>query len=234
MKNQKDREVLFRQYLDGELSNELESQALHMIADDAEMREILNFERTLYRAYSDDSDIDSFSVPANFSDSVMDRLPVSSKAEPLPEKPTPIYSLFARRQITLNPVYAAAAALLIAFGFGYLLTNQNQPEPFFTADDFNTSTQVVSSADSQIWIRFVYFDDNAESIEIAGDFSEWSPVSLTREAMGDKKVWTGLIPMNRGEHRYMFVRNGEEWITDPLAEVQRDDGFGNKNAVIYL
>jgi hypothetical protein len=234
MKNQKDREVLFRQYLDGELSNELESQALHMIADDAEMREILNFERTLYRAYSDDSDIDSFSVPANFSDSVMDRLPVSSKAEPLPEKPTPIYSLFASRQITLNPVYAAAAALLIAFGFGYLLTNQNQPEPFFTADDFNTSTQVVSSADSQIWIRFVYFDDNAESIEIAGDFSEWSPVSLTREAMGDKKVWTGLIPMNRGEHRYMFVRNGEEWITDPLAEVQRDDGFGNKNAVIYL
>jgi hypothetical protein len=40
--------------------------------------------------------------------------------------------------------------------------------------------------------------------------------------------------MERGEHRYMFVKNGENWVTDPLAAIQQDDGFGNKNAVIYL
>jgi hypothetical protein len=40
--------------------------------------------------------------------------------------------------------------------------------------------------------------------------------------------------MNRGEHRYMFVKDGEEWVTDPMAPMQREDGFGNKNAVIYL
>jgi hypothetical protein len=40
--------------------------------------------------------------------------------------------------------------------------------------------------------------------------------------------------MDRGEHRYMFIKNGEKWVTDPLAPVQQDDGFGNKNAVIYL
>lgn len=234
MKNQNDREILFRRYLDGDLSEELESKALHMIADDAEMRDTLKFERTLFHAYSDKGNYDSFSVPENFADSVMVKLPESSINETIHEQSSNVTPLFASRQVTLNPLYAAAAVLLIAFGFGYILINQNQQQPFASSDDFTPSTQMVSSTESEIWIRFVYFDDNAESIEIAGDFSDWSPVSLTRESMGDKEVWTGLIPMNRGEHHYMFVRNGEEWITDPLAEVQREDGFGNKNAVIYL
>lgn len=234
MKNQNDREALFRRYLDGDLSEELESQALHMIADDAEMRDTLKFERTLLRAYSEKGNYDSFSVPENFADSVMSMIPESSVNETHLQKNSNIIPLFASRQVTLNPVYAAAAVLLITFGFGYILINQNQQQPVATSDDFTPTTQMVSSTESDIWIRFVYFDDDAESIEIAGDFSDWSPVSLTREVMGAKEVWTGLIPMKRGEHHYMFVRNGEEWITDPLAEVQRDDGFGNKNAVIYL
>jgi hypothetical protein len=32
----------------------------------------------------------------------------------------------------------------------------------------------------------------------------------------------------------MFVVDGSRWVTDPLAPVQRSDGFGNKNAVLQL
>jgi hypothetical protein len=49
-----------------------------------------------------------------------------------------------------------------------------------------------------------------------------------------KTVWTGLVPVSRGEHEYQFVVDGEKWVTDPLAPVKEDDGFGAKNAVLKL
>jgi hypothetical protein len=32
----------------------------------------------------------------------------------------------------------------------------------------------------------------------------------------------------------MFVVDGKAWVTDPKAETYRDDGFGNKNAVMRV
>lgn len=228
---------LFRRYLDGELSDKEEQEALHMIADDAGMRELLRFDRSLQYSFTDGLDAEQFSVPEHFTDSVMDRIAaLPAKVEEKPDQQNAkIYSLFKTRQISVNPVWAAAAIIIISFGFGFLLLNQDTGQNEFTSvDDYQTSTQVVSESDSEIWIRFVYIDDEAESIEVAGDFSDWDPVALSREYVGDRQVWTGLIPVTRGEHRYMFVRNGEEWLTDPLAAVKKDDGFGNENAVLYL
>jgi hypothetical protein len=235
MDNQKTNEELFRQYLDGELSSEEEIRALHMIAENEEMRELLSFERTLFQTFSGEPDPDSFTVPANFSDSVMDRI-AQKQPEVKKEKQEGgvIVSLFKSKNIAIRPVYAMAAILLLSFGFGYMLMNESEQEMFASAYETEASAQLVSETESEVWIRFVYFDEDAESIEVAGDFSDWDPVALSREFVGDKQVWTGLIPVTRGEHRYMFVKDGEEWITDPLAAMQHDDGFGNKNAVLYL
>lgn len=235
MDDKKINEELFRRYLDGDLSSEEETRALHMIAEDEEMRELLSFERTLFQTFSGEPDPESFTVPANFSDSVMDRI-AQKQPEAKKEKQESgvILSLFKPKNIAIRPVYAMAAILLLSFGFGYMLLNESEQEMFASAYETEASAQLVSETESEVWIRFVYFDEDAESIEVAGDFSDWDPVALSREFVGDKQVWTGLIPVTRGEHRYMFVKDGEEWITDPLAAMQRDDGFGNKNAVLYL
>jgi hypothetical protein len=235
MDNQTTNEDFFRRYLDGELSNEEEIRALHMIAEDSEMRELLRFERTLFHTFSGEPDPESFTVPANFTDSVMGRI---AQNQPDVKKDTQNNGVFHRlikpKNMTIRPVYAMAAILLLSFGFGYMLLNESEQEMFASANETEVSAQMVSETESEVWIRFVYFDEEAESIEVAGDFSDWDPVALSREFMGDQQVWTGLIPVTRGEHRYMFVKDGEEWVTDPLAEMQRDDGFGNKNAVLYL
>lgn len=232
------RDELFRRYLDGELSSEEEREVLHLIADNEEMREILRFERSVVLSFADIQDPGSFTVPENFGSSVMDRIVKTNREAAVAEKKqAPVFSLLKNRTITINPALAAAAMFLITFGFGYLLLNPAIPAVDDT-ETLNSQAQIQSVSDSggesQIWIRFVYFDETAESIEIAGDFNNWEPTELTLEFMGDRQVWTGLIPLTRGEHSYMFVRNGEEWVTDPLAEVQKDDGFGNKNAVLYL
>ncbi len=235
MENQNEKELLFRRYLDGELSSEEEQKVLHMIADDEEMRDMLRFERTLFQTFSGEPDPESFSVPDQFSSSVMDRIEKrENKVKKTRSSSAVISTLITPKTISFKPVQAIAAVILLTIGIGFFFMEQDETEEFFTSTDFETSTQVVSETESEIWLRFVYFDEDAESMEVAGDFSNWDTISLSREMIGDRKVWTGLIPVTRGEHHYMFIRNGEEWLTDPLATVQRDDGFGNKNAVIYI
>lgn len=235
MDNQKTEDKLFRQYLDGELSGKEEIRALHMIAENEEMRKLLRFDRTLLQAFNAEPDPEAFTVPADFSNSVMDRIAQKQPGmKNEQQKAGVILSLFKPKKVAIRPVYAMAAILLLSFGFGYMVLNESEQAMPVSAYEMDTSAQLVSETESVVWIRFVYLDEDAESIEVAGDFSNWDPVPLSREYVGDKHVWTGLIPVARGEHRYMFVKNGEEWVTDPLATMQRDDGFGNKNAVLHL
>jgi len=83
-------------------------------------------------------------------------------------------------------------------------------------------------------VRFLYPDSAADSVAVAGDFSQWEPVPLSPRTVDGKTVWTGLVPVARGEHEYQFLINGNRWVTDPLAPVTRSDGFGAKNAVLNV
>ncbi len=94
--------------------------------------------------------------------------------------------------------------------------------------------QIVEQSPDRVLMRFVYVDRDAESVAVAGDFSDWEPITLTRQNINGDVAWTGIIPLERGQHRYMFLKDGERWATDPLAGRYIDDGFGNKNAVINL
>lgn len=159
--------------------------------------------------------------------------------------------MMAPARFELRPVWAMVALLALAGGWavtfwaaggpdrgpvaenGGVVTEQRAPTGDLTAEA-PLATQVVAEEAGSVWIRFVFIDPEAEQLAVAGDFTGWEPMTLTREQVGDRQVWTGMIQVPRGEHHYMFIRNGEEWVTDPFAEITRDDGFGNENAVLYL
>ena len=73
----------------------------------------------------------------------------------------------------------------------------------------------------------------AHHVSVAGTFNKWKVDAnvLTKQENG---VWTISIPLKPGEYNYMFVVDGKAWVTDPNAETYRDDGFGNKNAVVRV
>ncbi len=239
-----DKDKLLRQYLDGELTPEEEQKALHEIADDPEMRSMLRFEHTLSSSLARGAQIKSEQlVPEGFTDNVMHRIEQQEgelEAKGFAEKLTSWYKqLWIPKQFQWRPVYAFAAAILVFISFTYPLFLANDWQQTQQADMVSSqkpggSVQQVSSTGDQVMLRFVYIGNDAESVAVAGDFSDWEPIEMTRQTVNGEDVWTGLVSMNRGEHRYMFVKNDSQWITDPLATVQRDDGFGNKNAVIYL
>jgi hypothetical protein len=145
-----------------------------------------------------------------------------------------ISGFFEPRQVAWRPVWSAGLALgmLMLVLLSSWATGLFMQQP--AGETFIPVTSVAEERADRVLMRFVYVDSDAESIAVAGDFSEWEPISLTRVSINGDQAWTGLIPLTRGEHRYMFIKDGEEWVTDPFAKTFRDDGFGNRNAVISL
>ncbi len=98
-----------------------------------------------------------------------------------------------------------------------------------------TPAAIESAAvSSTILVRFELVAPTADRVSLAGSFNDWQPdgVQLIRNA--ETGVWTGTVPLRPGEHQYMFVIDGAEWIPDPDAHAQVDDGFGQTNSVIVV
>jgi 1,4-alpha-glucan branching enzyme len=74
----------------------------------------------------------------------------------------------------------------------------------------------------------------ASSVAVAGSFNQWSVSShpLVRAKAGG--LWTIVVPLPPGEHAFMYVVDGKEWVSPPLAEDYLDDGFGAKNGIVVV
>ncbi len=90
-----------------------------------------------------------------------------------------------------------------------------------------------SVAVTQILVEFSLEAPGATTVAVAGDFSGWETNFVLEDADGDG-IWTGRVPITPGLHKYMFVIDGTDWVTDPGAQRYADDGFGNRNAVLAV
>ena len=95
---------------------------------------------------------------------------------------------------------------------------------------------VSRSGESQnlrlVQITYVPGEAGAERVTLAGTFNGWKTDQvLMRQKNG---VWTAVLVLPPGSYEYMFIENGKHWVTDPLAPLTRDDGFGGRNAVLNL
>jgi hypothetical protein len=86
---------------------------------------------------------------------------------------------------------------------------------------------------TQILVEFSLEAPGATTVAVAGDFSGWETNFVLDDADGDG-IWTGRVPITPGLHKYMFVIDGTDWVTDPGAQRYADDGFGNRNAVLAV
>ena len=242
--------------LDGDLAPHEESDALHAIADDAEARSTLRFELQ----WSPAAARSAASPPPQFADNVMAAIleDAPSTAEnslsddgSVRDRITRwLESLSSPVELRVHPLPAFLVILGIMVGVWGLrgtidptsLGERRAPIAEQTtgsgaasgASQPEETTRIASESGETVWIRFVYTGDAAESVAVAGDFSKWEPIPLSSRTVNGQIIWTGLVPVRRGEHEYQFVINGERWVTDPLAPIQRNDGFGATNAVLKL
>lgn len=243
-----DPDVLVQRFIDGDLSDAEVKEALHLIADDAEARGLLRFE---LRMTQDLAASHSAPPPADFADRTM----MAVAREPAPDEASRTLGAQLRRwwatltgpvTLRVRPVSAVATALLTlivtvgALNWSVAPTGQSAPSarPAATSSSESATVQQtasqVSSNGQTVWVRFLYPNSEADSVAVAGDFNQWEPVPLSPHTVDGKTVWTGLVPVPQGEHEYQFLINGDRWVTDPLAPVKRNDGFGAENAVLNI
>ena len=243
--NDNNPDILVQRFVDGDLSDAEVKEALHRIADDAAARDLLQFE---LRMTQDLAATRSAPPPKDFADRTM----AAVAQEPAPgEETASLWNtlqviwerLTGRVTLQVRPASALIAVLLtgvVAWTVWPAAPTGTDTGPQM-AEKAPSETQTVQQTSAQttergetVWIRFLYTNSDADSVAVAGDFSQWDPVSLSPRTVDGETVWTGLVPVTRGEHEYQFLINGQRWVTDPLAPVKRSDGFGAKNAVLNV
>lgn len=83
-------------------------------------------------------------------------------------------------------------------------------------------------------LMFVFHDDAAESVSVAGDFNEWDRLAtpLNRNGSG---IWTtNIVAPRTGRFEYKFIVNAQRWIEDPGNGMKAPDQFGGFNSVLVI
>jgi len=72
----------------------------------------------------------------------------------------------------------------------------------------------------------------AESVKLAGDFTNWekSPVAMEKIVDG---LWSIILPLDPGVYAYQFIVDGE-WCHDPMCERNVLNPYGTKNSIIQV
>ena len=83
-------------------------------------------------------------------------------------------------------------------------------------------------------VRFVVMSPKALSVTLAGSFNQWSTSSHPLAREGSRGAWTIVVALPPGDHLFMYVVDGTQWISPPLAEDYVEDGFGAKNGVVVV
>ena len=80
--------------------------------------------------------------------------------------------------------------------------------------------------------RFVVYFPYANSLELSGSFTQWQPTPLT--PIGSSGYWELYLQIPAGEHRFFYILNGKETITDPTIAAREKDDFGGENSILNV
>jgi 1,4-alpha-glucan branching enzyme len=83
-------------------------------------------------------------------------------------------------------------------------------------------------------VQFAVMLREARSVAVAGNFNQWAAASHPLARQSASGVWTAIVKLPPGEHLFMYVVDGTQWISPPAAEDYADDGFGARNGVVIV
>ncbi len=81
-------------------------------------------------------------------------------------------------------------------------------------------------------VSVTLYAPGAAVIEISGDFTDWRPVQLSRQAAGSD-VWVGTFRISSGVHRINVRRDGGRWMA-PAGTTRSNDDYDGEVGVFVL
>jgi hypothetical protein len=119
---------------------------------------------------------------------------------------------------------AAVVVMAVAAGFGVARTIDSRPA---------ATASTAAGSPTPIMVRLVVLQPDARTVNAVGDFNGWDPARTSLQQVS-RGVWSVTLPLTPGRYEYMFVVDGQRWVSDPAAIEQSDDGFGARNAVLEV
>jgi len=159
--------------------------------------------------------------PPAFTDEVMKRV--------REVKPSPWAWIWGRltrpRMVRINllQAFSAAAAAVIILAVAIGLSGRVER---------GESTAMSPDARRYV-VQFTYVNPGASQVYVAGSFNNWQKDKVPLSRVSKQGVWVGTLILPPGVYEYMFVVDGE-WVADQLARRYMEDGFGRKNALLYV
>ena len=109
--------------------------------------------------------------------------------------------------------FGAVAVLVLFFVFSVLPENKPKDKDFVPK-------------------RFVIYQPEAQSVQIAGSFTNWNNVPM--KMIGPSGYWEIELDVSKGEHRYVFIIGDDRKIADPTILTRERDDFGSENSVLVV
>jgi serine protease AprX len=83
-------------------------------------------------------------------------------------------------------------------------------------------------------IVFLYHDDEAKSVSLAGDFNSWN-TALTPLRKDESGLWLAELEAPKaGSYQYKFIVDGSRWLEDPSNGMKVPDNYGGLNSVLAI
>lgn len=98
-------------------------------------------------------------------------------------------------------------------------------------------TKEIHSPNPKIFknlVTFNYYNPQAETVEVVGDFNQWSEGSMPM-VKDDKGNWSCSKEfLFAGRYRYKFFVDNHEWIFDPMNTRLENDGYNGHNSIFFI
>jgi hypothetical protein len=92
---------------------------------------------------------------------------------------------------------------------------------------------LLSPRETDYWQRrFVLYQPDVSQVEISGSFTNWEALPL--EKIGPSGYWEIVLPLSEGEHRFTYILEGDQRVTDPTVLTKEQDDFGGENSILYM
>ena len=83
-------------------------------------------------------------------------------------------------------------------------------------------------------LLFVFHDDSAHSVSVAGDFNGWSQTATPLKRNESGLWFTEIVVSRAGRFEYKFIINGQRWIEDPSNGMKVPNNYGGLNSVLMI
>lgn len=135
------------------------------------------------------------------------------------------------RPLNVTPLaaFSIAASALIVVALSGVLVGTRLPKSGAAV----ATVPAKPAQDTVQLVRFVFVDRRASSVQLVGDFNEWTKGTTELRPSGAPGVWAASVALTPGRHEYAFIVDGTRWVVDPLA-VRSSDEFGTESSVIRV